>query len=442
MKPTLILLALSLAANAALALAISLRPSLAPPAVRDWLDPAGAAAQAAAARQRDERAAAARSRAEAARSAAVQAKLWSALDSDDLPTLVARLRTAGFSRTLILAILNARLEARFADRIHAVTAESENTPFWRLDPMMSVPGNARFSAEYSQIMRERARLLRQLLGEDSMAWSGTDPATVQRRQFGNIPAEKIDLIQRIADDYAEMTAQLRASMQGITLPEDLESLALLEREKRADLAAILTPAELEEYEMRSSPITSRLRAAFTIMDASEEEFRTVFRIYQPLHARIYPTTGGMAPPQMMEERREAQRQLNEQIRAALPPARYEDYLRASTAEYQQLHRITQREGLPVDTAIRAFSLRERVAAESARIADDGSLSPDQKRTALQALAQRGRSDMVVMLGATAGEAYAQVARWLPAVEQGSAVTFNPDGSFSIRSIRAPQPPRQ
>ena len=63
----------------------------------------------------------------------------------------------------------------------------------------------------------------------------------QKRLYRQIQAtvEDLAVIQRINDDYAEMTAQLRAAMQGITLPEDRAKLLLLEREKRADLAALV-----------------------------------------------------------------------------------------------------------------------------------------------------------------------------------------------------------
>src|SRR5258707_692709 len=86
-----------------------------------------------------------------------------------------------------------------------------------------------------------------------------DVSATQRRQFGNLSRQKVDSVQRIEDDYSEMTSAIRAAMAGITLPEDRDKLALLAREKHADLAAVLTPGELADYELRSSPITSLLR---------------------------------------------------------------------------------------------------------------------------------------------------------------------------------------
>jgi hypothetical protein len=262
----------------------------------------------------------------------------------------------------------------------------------------------------------------------------------QRRQFGSIPKEKIDLVQRINDDYAEMTSQVRAAMQGITLPEDRDKIALLEREKRADLAAILTPAELEEYEMRSSPLTSRLRNSLSLMDASEAEFRAIFKVQQAFNDRVNPVMSGMISQQMMEDRREAQKQMNEQLKSVLPAERFSEFMRSSNTDYQQLHRLAQKENSPAETVTRAFSIRDTISAESVRIADDNALTTEQKRAALTALAQKGRTQILSTLGPGAGESYAQVARWLTTLERGSGVVFGPDGNAMPRTIINPSRP--
>lgn len=434
MKPFTALLGLSVALNVGLVSAFILRPTLAPPAVRSVFQRASSAPEKdAAARTRESTAAKSKGRGDSA----AQNQLWAALDSDDLPTLVKRLRAAGFSRAAIIGVLNARLDARFADRSKALLGDMESTPFWKQDPMNSP--NSRYWEEYSQIYRDRSRLMRELLGDELLGWGVTDPATAQRRQFGSIPKEKIDLVQRINDDYADMTSQVRAAMQGITLPEDREKIALLEREKRADLAAILTPAELEEYEMRSSSLMYRLRPALSIMDASEDEFRSIFKVQQAFNERVNPTMSGIVSAQMMEDRREAQKQMNEQMKAALSPERYNDYLRSTNSEYQALYRIGQKDNVPAATVTQAFSIRDAISAESVRIAENTALSADQKREALTALAQKGKTQILSTLGPGPGEAYAQTAtRWLSNLERGYSFTFGPDGNPISRPV-APTP---
>lgn len=440
MKLPVVLLAAFLTANLALSAVFVARPALAPPAFRDFFGGRSVATEAGIVAQARQAAAAdAAARRGAARAAASETQIWSALVSGDLATLVLRLRAAGFPPHIVRAIASAQIEKRFSARMRELIGGHENAPFWKPDPFSSM-NNTKFREDYSQIYRERSKLLRELLGDDFFAFDA-DPSAAQRRQFGDMSKSKVDPVQRINDDYAEMISQIRAASQGITLPEDREKLALLEREKRADLAAILTPQELEDYEMRSSPMMSRLRNALSLMDASQDEFRAIFRIQQPFNERINPSGGGIMSQSWMEGRREAQNQMYEALKAALPPTRHTDYMRAQNPEYQAIHRIAERENIPLETALRTFNLRDRFAEESVRIMDNGALDADQKRAAFKNLGQDARLQIIGNLGQTAGTAYVQSARWLGYIENGGAVSYGPDGSPTYR-LPPPAPPKK
>ncbi len=436
MKLPVVLLAASLLANAAAVVAVVIKPSLAPASVRNFFRASGSPADVSPANP----GAAAASNPRAASSTSTRThsgpRLWDALQSDDLGTLIARLRAAGFPAAAIRAIVGAQIQKRFADRMNALVRTVEDTPFWRPAPMNSM-NNPKLMEERQQIYRERARLLRELLGPDTFAYSG-DATAAQRRQFGDLPKSKIDAIERINEDYAEMLSQVRAATQGITLPEDREKIALLEREKRADLAAILTPAEFADYEMRTSPITMRIRAALTLMDATEAEFRAIFAAQQPFAAILYPERMTSGSDQM-QLRREATTKMEAQLKAALGDTRANEFLRASNYEFQQLVQIAQRENLPASAAVRAYELRTTTSEESARIGSNHNLSNEDKRAALKTLAQNTALQLVATLGATGGQAYAQSASWLKAIEIGSVVTF--EGTTTMfRSISSPTGP--
>ena len=437
MKLPVFLLAGSLAANAVVLAVCALRPALAPPVWRELFpDRAALAAAEAADQARAKHAAEVAAQTAAAQAAASRAQLWAALQSDDLPTLVARLRAAGFPPLLVRAIVGARIEARFAAQLKALVGNAAATPFWKPVPL-GFNSNPKFYEERTQLYRERAKLLRDVLGSDYSAGSRTDPTAAQRRRFGNLPADKIALLQRINDDYLELGAQIRASLQGITLPSDREAIALLQREQHADLAAILTPQELADYEMRTSPLTSRLSPALTLMDATEAEFRAIYGIEQPLADRLYPALG-VKGAEMAQQRRDAQQQAADQLAAALGPERAADFARAGNYEFQQLSRLAQRENLPADAAVRTFTLRDAAAQESTRIAADPTMANDAKLAALQTLAQSTRAQIVATLGANAGNAYVQSADWLGYIEHGGSVKFGADGmSATYSSLPTP-----
>ena len=435
MKPLTLLLAASLAANAALLGLFALRPALAPPAFRDFFkgDASRSADLATESRAQHARAAA-QSDAAAARRAGV----WAALQTDDLRTLIARLCAAGFSPVLVRAIVNARLEAAFSARMNELLGTLADTRFWKPEPFSS-SNNPRFYENYNQLYRDRAKALRELLGDDYFASGGGDATAAQRRQFGDLPKAKIDLIQRINDDYTEMMSQIRAATQGIMLPEDREKLALLEREKRTDLAAILSPAELEDYEMRNSPITSRLRTALTLIDATDAEFRAIYLAQQPFAALLFPTERMVFTSETSLQRNAAQQQIADQLRAVLGEQRYADYARASDYEYQNLFRMAQHDNIATDTINRAYDLRASTAQDSMRI-NDAKLGADERNAALRALALATRTQLIGVLGVNVAESYLKNSSWFGALEKGYAIKLGANGQ-GMTYYSGPPPPR-
>jgi hypothetical protein len=367
---------------------------------------------------------------------------WASLHSSDLATLVQRLREAGFPPVMVRAIVDAEVERQFSPRINELRRSVTETPYWKQDPGYYT-GSAKLFESINQIYRERSRVLRDLLGNEGYGVAGVDPTAAQRRQYGNLSPAKIDLVRRIADDYAEMTGEIRSAMRGVTLPEDREKLALLEREKRADLAAILTPEELADYEMRTSPVTSRLRTALSIMDAGEAEFRAIYKAYEPFKDVLFPTSsGGMTfyGSDLMEKRREATQQIHAQLEAELGADRFGHYQRSTDSDFQQLYRLGQRDNVAYETVVQAYDARAPIAEASIKIVEDRNLSSDAKRAALKELAEKARTTLLSTLGPTTGPAYVGNARWLTYLDQGRGIVIGPDGSISSRSAPVPRPP--
>lgn len=348
-------------------------------------------------------------------------QLWPALDAgEDLPTLVGRLRAAGFPPEIIRAMVLAEISARYDAKMRAMFEPDPNTPFWKLTTNFFSSGDKRME-QYSAMQRERAKLQRELFADPF--FSTDDVTAAQRRQFGNLSKQKIDVLQRIEDDYAEMTSAIRSATNGILLAEDREKMALLQREKLVDLASVLSPQELADYQMRSSPVANMLVRQLGGFNASEAEFRAIFQAQNAFSERVASTSPSLAGN--YEDRRAAQQQLNDQLKASLGDTRFADYLRETDRNYQQLLRLAERENIPKETALRAYNVRDNVAVESHRIADDGTLTLEQKRFALQALADRTRNELLGILGPAAGPTYVKVVdqQWLSMVQRGNAVSF-------------------
>lgn len=436
MKLSTVILGASLVGNAALLVLFVSRPALAPPVFRDWFT---SDAQRAAMLATETKAAQERTAATAKASAAKRTGVWASLQTDDLKSLVARLRAAGFSPVVIRAIVNARLEASFSSRMSELLGNAD-VPFWKNDPFNSY-NNAKFYESQNQIYRDRTKAMREILGDDFFA-NAADATTDQRRRFGNLSKAKIDLVQRIVDDYAEMNSQVKIASQGIALPEDREKMALLDREKHADLASILSPEELADYEMRNSTVTQRLRAPLNILNATEAEFQAIYNATQPYASLLYPEyMGGMSftTAEMQQQRTDAQKKINDQLVAALGADRAAEYARASNYEYQNLYRLAQNQNIPTDAINRTYDLRDSAAAASLKI-HDTLKNPDDRTAALQALVTETKAKIISNLGSTVAENYIKNLNWLNAIDRGYALRPSQTGNgFTYLSAPNPNP---
>lgn len=428
MKP--IAIAVSLLVNAGILAVLVIRPTLAPLGIRSFFD-------------RD----ASPSIVEAAHatalangisaSAAKRTDLSTLLATDDLPALIVRLRAAGFPNHAIRAIIEERVKEHYDGRLRALLADEVDAPFWK--PVPYGRPSQRWN-EQRQLLAERSRVLRELLGNFATSDDG-DVTPEQRHRFGNLSPAKIDQLERINTDYAEMSRAATLAMSGITLPGDREQFALLEREKRADLAALLSPQELEDYDRRNSPITARLRPALALFKVTEDEFRAIFEVQQRFADRIELSAdrqSGMTPDErlaFLQQRPTAEAELAQAMRAALGEQRYGEFARSSDRDYQQLVRLTERENLPRQAALQAWSVRDQVTQDFNRIRNDAAFSPDQKFAEMQSLAQNTRAHLVSTLGPTAGAAYARSAGWVGNIERTAAVMR----ALVAQAAAAPQP---
>jgi len=423
MKVSVPLLALSLAANLALVVALASRPSFPPPPVRDIFPRSPAPTPVAPPL---------RSVPSAAPTPLAAEKMWTRLHTEDLRELVARLRAAGFPAPTIAALVEMKLAHRFGPRIRELELPDPDTPFWKLPSAAAFDRDPERLNELVRLQREVRTQFQDLLGGDFFATP--ERIAAQSRAFGDLPRAKLDLVESILSDYGEIERLARNAMQGVAFTEDKATLALIDREKHADLARTLTTAEQEELERRISPVAIRLRSQLAVFTPTDAEYRAIFRLEQAADPQLHPPLWDYYDDEENQQRIETQKQLDAHIKAALGDQRYADYVRDTNSEYLGLRALALNENLPIASARQTFALRDTVARESNRIFDDASLDNAQKHAALQALAQNTRAQISGTLGPAAGPAYLQVANaWLSLVERGDSVTFE-HGKLNVSHV--------
>ena len=209
------------------------------------------------------------------------AALWHQLKTEDLPTMVARLRAAEFPPAVVRALIVGEVEARFAPRRQNLVRQHADLPYWTTSPLGIRGMNPKATAALVELQLEQQKLLKDLLGPSAIARDGAVETFLQLR-FGELPREKYDAIFGVTTDYSILRSKLLAENDGSPLrPEERDRMAFLAKEERADLEKILTPAELEAYDLRSSETANLLRRELAAFKPTESEFRSVF---QAIHA--------------------------------------------------------------------------------------------------------------------------------------------------------------
>lgn len=326
--------------------------------------------------------------------------LLAALESGDLPALVARLRREGFPPDIIRAIVGAELGELFITRRKELDPEEETRPFWKTRPL-----DPKINAELSRLSREHAKLLRDVLGDDAQ-----DPLALaaQNRRFDGVPPEKLDKMKRIMRDYDDMRSDAYAVAYagGMAPAANREKLAAIDKAQREDIAQLLSPAELLEYNLRSSPTAAGLRNQLSAFQPSEAEFRTLYQLQAAFNEQNGNPFGPMSPEQM-RQRTEAQKQLTEQIKAALGPERAADYVRASDPNYRQTSQLVARLQLPTETSNQVWSVQQDIQQRSRALAANSSLSTEERTQQLAALTNEAEAKISATLGARGFESYKQ-----------------------------------
>lgn len=325
--------------------------------------------------------------------------IWAGLRADDLAAQRDILQAEGFPPAAIRALLAAQLRERYAARRKAIESAQQEQPYWR-NPVPDASAQAQLRA----LMLEEQKALRELLGPDPV----NSHAARLRREFPQLAAEKVDLVAGIRERYDELRQEIYGPTRGSLTPSERERANQLEKALRQEIAAVLSPDELEHYELRSSDTANQLRFTLASFDATEAEFTALFRL-QRVFGDQNRFVGGGESIEQQRARSDAYRRLGEDIAAALGPARYADYQRATDYNFRQASALISRLNLPPETTLSLYAVQKDVETRRAAIYRTASATQPPSRDQLTTLAAEAAARITTVLGGnqTATELYKQ-----------------------------------
>jgi hypothetical protein len=322
---------------------------------------------------------------------------WAALRDDDLKAQADKLRAEGFPPALVRAIIAARIHESFAARRRALEAAQADQPFWknsRPDPATQTALNELWKAE--------RKAIKDVLGPDPENGN----AASLRRQFPNLSDDKIDSLAAIRDRFDDQRQDLANSFGRTWLPDDQAKMDALDKAMHDEFAATLTPQELEDYDLRTSRTANSLRNNLSALDVSEQEFRALYKLQSAFDAQ-FPSYSFSPTDEQQKARAAAQKQLQNDIQAALGDARYADYQRATNYNFRQTSQLVDRLELPPETATQVYAVQQDIQKRASALRQDRSLSADDRTAQLSALAAEAQTRVTASLGAQGFEAYKQ-----------------------------------
>ncbi len=397
------LLAFSLVANAALALAVfAHRPANPTPAAAANPAPAVAPADAHA----------------PALNAGPLAGI-AALARDDA-SYVARLRAAGFPPAIIRDLVFSRVWDRYRTQ-RAALQPAARDEYWR-NGMFNYSSLApELRAKLRELSKQATAEVRSLLGDGS---ESLDP--MERRlhdqMAGVLTNDKVQQVQAIQRDYDDLAAQIRDRTKGMVLKADREALRLLERERRKDLEAALTPGELLEYDLRTGPTANNVRNRLANFEPTEQEFRALAKLQLDFDQRYGLTNLSGAEA---DRRHAAEKDLLAQIQAALPPERFTDYKVAIDGMFSETNHFVSAYNLAPAVAKQIVALKQSTWSQIDDLNRPG-VTAEQRATTLAALQQQVDTQLTAQLGPAIYANYKNSgATWLNRLKPAPAASSRP-----------------
>lgn len=331
---------------------------------------------------------------------------WGNIGTENIPSLIDRLRAAGFPSSVIRAIV----EQRFELRREELTLDGLDVPYWK-NPT-ATPPDPKIAAELAKLAKEREEVLKTL--SSTANTTELEEAEMRDRNqslYGDLPAEKVSQIQEIQRRWSTLHQEVYDAARGREL--DVKKIAQLQKEQAAEISRLLTPAQFLDFELRQSTTSANLRRSLVGFNATEEEFRSLFSLQRALETQFPENFGGVAAAGQMAAFTAAQEQMKQQIKGLLPPERYVDYEQASRPGAQQLNTLVERLGLPLSAAAKVSAVQQDVQSRAAQIGRDQQLSADERARQVTALVQAANNQIAAAIGPRGLAGYRQYGgQWL------------------------------
>lgn len=324
---------------------------------------------------------------------------WQDVTNDTYLDYVARLRAAGAPdkqiRNIVISDVNDLFDQRRLEQ-----AVKNDTQWWRAETFMGVLPMQNFNTP--NLDDQRRDLLTKILGEDatdSIKLPSLNGNAVQLTGpvLGALPVETWSAVQEACARSMERHQAFQMAQLNAGGPVDNVELAKLRDKTRTDLAKVLTAEELEEFLLRYSHNSSRLRTDLRGIEVTPDEFRKFFRAIDPLEHQIQLDYGGPeALSAKQKEHLESQR--DQAAREALTPENYAQFVASKDPLYKNAQVMAMQYGLNGKAVQPLHEMQKSLDARRTAIRESATLTEQQKTQALQSISIEHQQKLQQIIG--------------------------------------------
>ena len=309
---------------------------------------------------------------------------WEEVESDNYVTYIKNLREIGCPDRTIRDIIVADVNALYTHR-RATEVVSADHQWWRSEPDLDAVQKA--AEKIKNLETERRALLTRLLGSGWEIASNPLPPAVRTGisltgpVLGDLAPEVKETVYEIAARTQEKIDAYREAQQQAGKEMDPVELAKLRQESRAELAKVLTAPQMEEFLLRYSQTAFQMRSELRGLDATPEEFRTLFQARDPIDQQTEINYSGPDPTQL-KRRQELEKQRDAAIQQAMGKERYATYKVYQDPLFRESQVTAEQRGAPPELVMPIYQISQLADAERQRIRNDTTLTADEKVDAL------------------------------------------------------------
>ena len=344
---------------------------------------------------------------------------WASMQSTNWKVFVANLRATGCPEEVVDDIIFSEVNKTYAARWRTMNGD-DGRRYWvsRREGWWGHTTQKQFNA----LEREKKELIRDVLDVDADVLLrkclvlNYDVSTESELRLDFLATDrKQRLIEVLDKDDREIQMVWLKQEPGGGLPAAAQhELNVTMQHRKDDLAKMLSAAELEEYEVRNSPLARDLRRQLYGFDASEQEFRAIFRAQRAMRDQFADLPYNSTDEKTNQRRVVAAEAMENRIKSALGEKRYVDYLRTKSADYQELLNFADEFELSKETANQAYDIISAAKSRLKLLQGDTGMSNAERLKGVDAVQAQTDEALTKLLGEKGLKYYKQnYGDWVP-----------------------------